>query len=408
MKILLVLSAAAGLLSAGDIVLQSGPYKVHYDESAFYCSAQYFYDGTEIGGRKGFYGSILSTTGPNKFIGAGHKEGGCEKLLSMTIRADGIDQKVGNRLYTGKELQLEKVSMLGNLKMTVRHTVTPEQIVIRKQYEALDDQPIHSFYIYQFCWSNRNDLWMAGRPDGSTLDGKFNSDEGWFLCRKHHEPELLWFAQYNSDAGKGIIGFFGKYFKTQGSYMFWDRKIYHKFYFSARTPKPAKKGYRSPEYVMILKGFSAAKTDWQEKVKSETAVLLEKHPLPLPPAVQTPELGRDLTVQGKGAGKFCCVKIPLDLMPNRNCMLSFRIAKGVNTSTKATDTQVLIGQYDRDHKKFQLIRSFATRIPRDGQFHEVADNFRTPSEIIEPFIYVYNINSDDIVRVQNVKITRKD
>ena len=30
---------------------------------------------------------------------------------------------------------------------------------------------------------------------------------------------------------------------------------------------------------------------------------------------------------------------------------------------------------DRGHKKFQLIRSFATRIPRDGQFHEVADNF---------------------------------
>jgi len=102
------------------------------------------------------------------------------------------------------------------------------------------------------------------------------------------------------------------------------------------------------------------------------------------------------------------VKIPLDLMPNKNCTLSFRIAKGVNTSTKATDTQVLIGQYDRGRKKFQLIRSFATRIPRDGQFHEVADNFRTPGEIIEPFIYVYNINSDDIVRVQNVKIIRKD
>ena len=408
MKFLLVLLAAPLILSAGDIVLQSGPYKVHYDESAFYCSAQYFYDGTEIGGRKGFYGSILSTTGPNKFIGAGHKEGGCEKLLSVTIRADGIDQKVENRLYTGKELQLEKVSMLGNLKMTVRHTVTPEQIVIRKHYEALDDQPIYSFYIYQFCWSNRNDLWMAGRPDGSTLDGRFNSDEGWFLCRKHHEPDLLWFAQYNSEAGKGIIGFFGKYFKTQGSYMFWDRKVYHKFYFSARTPKPAKKGYKSPEYVMILKGFSAEKTDWQKKVKMETAALLEKHPLPLPPAVQTPELGRDLTVRGNGAGKFCCVKIPLDLIPNKNFTLSFRIAKGTNTSTKATDTQVLIGQYDRGHKKFQLIRSFATRVPRDGQFHEVEDNFRTPGEIIEPFIYVYNINSDDIVRVQNVKIIRKD
>ena len=49
MKILFAFLAAAGMLSAGDIVLQSGPYKVHYDESAFYCSAQYFYDGTEIG-----------------------------------------------------------------------------------------------------------------------------------------------------------------------------------------------------------------------------------------------------------------------------------------------------------------------------------------------------------------------
>lgn len=408
MKLFFIFCAAAGMLSAGDVVLQSGPYAVHFDESAFYCSAQYFYEGTEIGGRKGFYGSILSTTGPNKFIGAGHKEGGCEKLLSVKIKADGKDQAVSNRIYTGKELLLEKVSMLGNLKMTVHCTVTPEQIVIRKHYEAVADQPIYSFYIFQFCWSNLNDLWMAGRPDGTTLTGKFNSDEGWFLCRQQHEPELLWFAQYNSGTGKGIIGFFGKYFRKQGTYMFWDRRIYHKFYFSARTPKLAEKGYKSPEYVMVLKGYSAPKTDWQKKVKEETAVLLKKYPVPASPAVQTPAEGRDLSVQGKGAGKFSCAKIPLDLLPNRTYVLSFRIAKGGGTSAKETDTQVLVGQYDRGHKKFQPFRSFAAGIARDGKFHEVSGSFRSPAEIVEPFIYVYNINSDDTVRVQDVKAVRKD
>ena len=408
MKSLGILLAAAGMLSAGDIVLQSGPYKIHLAESEFYCSAQYFYEGTEIGGRKGFYGTILSTTGPNKFIGAGHKEGGCEKLLSIKIKTDGKDQAVANRVYSGNELQVEKVSMLGNLKTIVNYKVSPDRIVIRKHYEALENQPIYSFYIFQFCWSNRNDLWMAGRPDGTTLDGRFNSDNGWFLCRRNAEPELLWFAQFNSAAGKGVIGYFSKYFRQQGSYMFWDRKVYHKFYFSARCPKTAKKGYRSPEYEMILKGFSASSADWKKKVSEETAALLKRYPLPPSPAVQTPEEAQDLTLPGKGAGKFCCKKIPVDLMAGKTYILSFRIAKGKTPSAKATDTQVLIGQHDRKTKKFKLIRSFATRVARDGEFHQIRETFQAPAEIVDPGIYIYNINSSDTVRIQNVKLVRKD
>ena len=268
---------AVQYLDAEDIVLESGPYKVHLAEEFFYCSAQYFYQGVELGGRKGFYGTILTTTGRNKFIGAGHQEGGCEKMISLEIDADGKKQEIRNRTYSGNELKVRKVSMLGNLKTIVRYTITPSQIVINKQYEAVEEQPIRSFYIFQFCWSNQNDFWMAGRPDGSSLDGKFLSNEGWFLCRDHFEPEILWFAEYNSSAQKGIIGYFSKYFRNQGTYMLWDRKRYHKFYFSAKCPNPALKGYLSPEYEMVLKGFSAGIEKWQETVRKETAKLQKQY-----------------------------------------------------------------------------------------------------------------------------------
>ena len=408
MKLAFLAFAAAAALSADDLILESGPYRIHFEEKSFYCSAQYFYDGTEIGGRNGFYGTILSTTGPNRFIGAGHKEGGCEQLLSLHILVDGKAETPGNRLYRGKDLRMEKVSMLGNLKTTVQYFITPEQIVIRKHYEALDDQEIYSFYIFQFCWSSRNDFWMAGRPDGSRLEGKFLSNEGWFLCRKQHEPEILWVAQYNSAAEKGIIGYFSKYFRNQGSYMLWDRKVYHKFYFNARTPKPARKGYRSPDYELILKGFASGSAEWREKVCQETALLRKQYPPPAPPGVQTPEEGRDLTVYGKGKEKFHCIRIPLELMPGKEYLFSFRIAKGPATSPKATDNQVLIGQHNRTTGKFELIRGFATRIARDGKFHEVRETFRAPAEIVDPEVYVYNINSTDVVRIQEMKLLRKD
>ncbi len=398
--------ATAGTLSANDMILESGPYKVVFSEKEFYCSAQYFYEGAELGTRTGFYGTILSTTGPNRFIGSGHKEGGVEKLVSLKLNVDGAEKKVENNLFEGKKIVFDKISMLGSLKLNVNFTITPEGIVIRKQYEAVEAQPIHSFYIFQFCWSKNNDSWLIGRPDGSFRDGRFNSDEGWFLCRQDKEPELLWFAQFNSDEKKGILGYFGKYFPGQGTYMFWDRKVYHKFYFSAKTPKIAEKGYRSSEYVMILKGFSSPPDAWQSKAKEIASELKKQFPPPPPPKVIEPEEAKNLTLQGNG--NFLCKKLEVELMPGKEYEISFRIAKGKEVSLKTSDNCVLVGQYDRARTKFQVVASFASGIAKDGEYHEVSGKFRAPAELNSPAVYIYNSNTADVLRIQNLRLVRKD
>lgn len=407
MKSFLLLSiAAAGTLSANDMILESGPYKVVFSEKEFYSSAQYFYEGVEIGGRTGFYGTILSTTGPNQFIGAGHKEGGVEKIVSLKLTVDNAEKKVENIPVKAEKIVFDKVAMLGNLKLNVNFTLTPEGIVIRKQYEAVDAQPIYSFYIFQYCWSKDNDQWMIGRPDGTFRDGRFNSDEGWFLCRQDKEAELLWFAEFNSGEKKGILGYFSQYFPGQGTYMFWDRKVYHKFYFSAKTPKIAEKGYRSPEYVMVLKGFSSTPDAWQSKAKEIAGGLKAQFPPPPPPKVIEPEEAKDLTLAGNG--KFLCRKLEVDLMPGKEYEISFRIAKGKDVSAKASDNSVLMGQYTRDRSKFMIFGSFASATPKDGEFQEVTGTFKTPAELNMPAVYIYNSNTADVLRVQNLRLVRKD
>ena len=407
MKPLLLLPfLSLGTLFANDMILQSGPYKVFFSEKEFYCSAQYFYEGVELGGRTGFYGTILSTTGPNRFIGSGHKEGGAEKIVSLNLNVDGVEKKVENISLEGKKIVFDKVSMLGNLKLNVNFTITPEGIVIRKQYEALENQPIYSFYIFQYCWSKDNDSWLIGRPDGTFKDGRFNSNEGWFLCRQDKEPELLWFSQFNTAAKKGILGYFGKYFPGQGTYMFWDRKVYHKFYFSAKTPKVAEKGYRSPEYVMILKGFSSTPEAWQSKAKEMASELKTLFPPPPPPKVIEPDEAKNLTLRGNG--KFLCRKLEVELMPGKEYEISFRIAKGKEVSAKSSDHTLLVGQYNKDRSKFLVFGSFSAGTPKDGEFHEVAGKFRVPAERNAPAVYIYNSNTADVLRIQNLRLVRKD
>ena len=55
MKKLLILFFAAAAVAVfalpGDMVLESGPYKVHFAQKHYYASSQYFYKGVEIGNR---------------------------------------------------------------------------------------------------------------------------------------------------------------------------------------------------------------------------------------------------------------------------------------------------------------------------------------------------------------------
>ncbi len=384
----------------GDMILEAGPYKVHFEKKAHFASAQYFYDGVEIGNRNGFYGTIFASSF-NKFVGSGHNEGGTEKILSLKLVCDGVETPVETKAFKGQKLEFTKISMLNNLKVNAKITITPENIIIDKSFEAVEDQQFFSIYIFQFCWSEKTDKWMVIRPNGTCGTGEFKSNEGWFL--RSNEAELRSCTLYNSNAQKGILGFFSKYFPQQGRYYLWDRKVYHKFYFPATHPKMLKKGYKSPEYQFVLKGFSASPDKWQDTVKQLNTELDKKYPLPEPPKkielFKTPK-------KIVGNGKFLFDKNLIPLAKNKKYSVTFDIKKSGEISNKTHHHYVLAGQHDLQ-RKFKIFRSMAANIKNDGQWHTVKSEFTTPEQVFETSIIFYNCFSKGDIEIKNVIIEQK-
>lgn len=395
-----VLAAAAVTLCAQDMILRSGKYRIHFSQKEHFCSSQYFYDDVELGRRTGFYGTIFAPQNV-KFIGSGHTEGGVEKVLETKVVCDGKTSAAAPGEISGSKIEFDKVSLLGNLKVTAKFTLTPEEIRIDKDVEAVADQQVYSLYVFQYCWSDQLKEWMIGRPDGSTDSGVCRSNEGWFLRGK--ESELLWHSLYDPEKQTALIGYFSSYFPGQGSYFLWDRKIYHKFYFSAKMPKLMKKGTRMPHYSMVIRFLKAAPDTWKQTVQAEAAALEKRFPLPPPPAVI--EFKEPVVIRGNG--KFVCKKLPLALARNAEYEISYQVKKSPEVSTKGHYSSMIAGQYTRD-RKFVNFRTLGAQSPADDAFHEVKGSFRTGDEIFDANLYLYNMNSTGTVEVKDIRVIRKE
>ena len=83
------------------------------------------------------------------------------KILSTKLLVDGVETKVEPKEFKGNKLEFSKVSMLNNLKVFAKITITPEDIIIDKSFEAVDEQKFFSIYIFQFCWSEKTDSAVA-------------------------------------------------------------------------------------------------------------------------------------------------------------------------------------------------------------------------------------------------------
>lgn len=398
-----------------EFALKSGSYTVEISGKHKFCIYRIKYKDFVIGENTGFYGSILATD-KCKFIGAGHSEGGEEKVEFLTVLADGSPAELSKDVVVSADkIEFRKISMQDNLRVYTAMTVTPDSVRIDRQFEAIDAQKIYSFYIFQYCWTPESSEWIAGRPDGNILSGEFRSDDSWHL---RNEQELLWYSLYAPDAKTGILGYFAGYFPGQGSYMLWDKKIYHKFYFSAALPKIVEKGYKSPQYSMLLKGFNAEPDNWKAEAGKLAASFLKEFPLPSsnaamswdfevgwPDASENDPFGGKRCLEFKGNGAFACKKIPLKVEAGQQYRISFVIRKGVDTSSKQSSNYLLVGQYD-ENKKFQTFGTYADSIPRDGKWHEVVGKFQSPETLLDCNIFIYNKNSNDSIWIDNINIEK--
>jgi hypothetical protein len=390
------------IAAAADMVLEAGDYRLVFSEKPeLYSIVQVFYQGAELGTRTGYYSNVLAPDN-GKYIGAGHTEGGLEKLLSTKLSVDGKPAATANRIYKGQKLVFTKSSMLDKIKINVVYTLTPQYLKIDKSFEATAEQKVYSLYLYQFCWNSSSTNYLFGRRRRDVVTGKFLSDG---KMRVYGEPEAFYFSQYFPKMKKGILTYMCGFGSVSGKNLLWDRPNYHKYYFWIDLPKILPAGYKSPTVSMIVKGFNAdSLKTWETKVNELCTKLKKQYPFALNPTEIKPLPKNGLII--KGAKKFQCRKFKLPLDPGKEYSICFSIRKTAPMSAKITDHYIVIGYYNAK-RQFKTIVNFAAGIKSDNKWHQIKGAFKTP-EIAEPiFMYIYNSHSTGTVSVRELTINRQ-
>ena len=399
-KLLLGFAALAGAFAAtaesGDVELVAGDYKVVIGENPEKWSiVQIFYQDKEIGTRTGYYSNVFCP-GRGKYIGAGHTEGGLEKPLWHKLIVDGKTVKADPGQYTGKELVFSRESMLDKLKVTVTITLTPRGLKLTKKFTATADQPVHQFYLFQFCFTNKSTNYLLERRDGSWGQGKFSSNKKFPV---YGEKQAFAICQYVPAFGLGHVVFMTEFGKVSGRNMLWDQTSYHKYYYWIDLPKVLPAGYVSPEVSMVVRAFPVKDAaEWPKAAKSAVAELKTQYPL-LPQPITT-----DTGVTLPPSDKFQAYKHPIKVTPGADYRVEFEIRKTPKMSAKPTDHYVMIGYYNAK-KQVKPLFTAAANIKADGEFHVVKGAFKVPKDAGNVNLYFYNSRSTGTVTVRRLKVS---
>lgn len=252
-----------GLASrASDLVLSSGDYRVAILKLGDkFCSiGMIWYKDALLCNTNGFNSSVLAPQ-PAKFIGAGHKEGGLELVLETEVIAD--EQKIENPfgIISGKKVIWKKKSRLDKILLDYEVCVEADKITFSAGWEASEDQPVATFYLHQFCFTEKSSAWMAQTMDSKLLSGEFVSD-GKFQNTGGHFTR--WLASYFPQEKVGFTGLLDEAAATAGHCRIWDRTNYHKLYYQLDLPDVVKAGHHSQTRTFTIKAFSATDEDWQK------------------------------------------------------------------------------------------------------------------------------------------------
>ena len=277
-SILLFLSAHNLNAGQGDpeteiFILQSDKYKIEINTKYSYTIRRICFENYEAGKNTGFYGAVIAPES-GTYIGAGHTEGGIEKIQSTSLFVNDQQTNIENgRTYNGELLRFEKVSRLDNLLFTTTIKVSSSGITESKFFEAVEDQKINCVYAFLYCLNVNTTEWLAETTNDLSEKGIFKNDGSW-----HLQKDIKWVAVYDQNANKGILIYFPIVIKGQSrKSAIWDiAEAYHKYYLMLDVPNLIKKGFKSKEMVLEFSCFSAEKTDWKTIVKKNIEALKNK------------------------------------------------------------------------------------------------------------------------------------
>ena len=253
------------------VAVETRDYRVEFGGERAWTICRILYKGTLLGDKNGFYGTVLIPQG-GKFIGTGHTEGGVEKVEDVTLTVDGrLVELKDKAVYRGGRAELRKKSVMGPLRLEATYGVTDDCIFERHRYEAPEDTKLHLLYAFMHCWLPRTTEWIAEKPDGTIIDGKFDSS-GNFKLRE----DVKWTALYDPVSRKAMLAWFPKVLAGQGHRTtYWDRTNYHKLYTQLYSGAFLAKGTKS-EAALVVRGVEAAPEDWKQAVKATAAETQQK------------------------------------------------------------------------------------------------------------------------------------
>jgi len=268
----------------GTFTIAAGPYRYLIDGGATfkYTQQDFFFNDSHFI-RKGGQNSAVFMEFTGKYIGGYHTEGGSEEVISYVVTQKTFESKKGKSVeketiidpqagetYNGP-VSIFRKSRLANLELRETQEIDAEKIVITRSFTALDTQTAHDFYLFMWCWHPDFTDWYAELANGSPAEGVFTSDNGWKMTE-----DIKYTAIYNSQTGNGMLMFFPQVISTKPprKATYWDVKnAYKKFYLFLNVPKSIEKGYKSPDYTVILQGFNADPGQWKKTVKKISDIL---------------------------------------------------------------------------------------------------------------------------------------
>ena len=296
-KFLIVFFAAVGILplTAYDYFMESGDYRVRISEKYKHTIREVIWKGYKLATQTGYCGAILCPA-TGKYIGAGHTEGGSEKVLSVKVLCDGKEVvPAANAAVKGGKVVVEKLSMFDKLLFRVVLELTPEGLIESKRFVATADQKVHLFYAHIYCFNKDFTDYYALTAQNKVVSGKFELPRDNPKARKSAwkvNKEVKYVAEYDAAKNVGVVLYYPTVIKgAMRNATIWECPwAYMKYYMMTALPKLIAANWESPTYAVAVRGFAAKSLDeFPAAVKAEAAKAAEiKFPVlekPVMPAI---------------------------------------------------------------------------------------------------------------------------
>lgn len=287
-----LVSLFACVASAYDYFITSGDYRITISEKFKHTIRGIVWKNFQIGTPTGYYGAIVVPR-PGKFIGAGHTEGGAEKILSVKVTCDGREVIPASRMtIKGKKITVEKISMFDKLLFNIRLELTPQGLVETKRFIATADQDIHYFYAHIYCFNKSFTDYYALTDTGNVISGKFAlpkhkrmpKDPKDRLREWHVSSTVKYVSEYDAAAKKGVVLYYPEIIpgKSRKS-TFWEVPYaYMKYYMITDVPKLIPAAWESPNYTVVVCGFESDSVKNMPQAVKEAAAEAAKIKFDLP------------------------------------------------------------------------------------------------------------------------------